>query len=596
MSEETFFESVEGGEDSKPLGEQLLEKRVLSDDQLRIALYEQQSSSEPLGRVLVRLGFVTEATIRDILSESGGASTIDLAKVTVDPDVLAKIPLDVAKQYNVFPIAFDEESKTISLAVANPNDFVLADQIRAFLGGDYEIEFFVSEESAISRAVDEYYGLELTIEGILREIETGEESGEASEYQEAGSSNPIVRLVNAFLNDAVKRGASDIHFEPEESFLRVRYRIDGVMRQIRSLHRSYWNSMAVRLKVISEMDIAESRTAQDGRISFTLYGRVVDFRVAAQPTTHGENFVLRILDQQRNVAKVENLGMNEKSFNLVNLIMARPNGVIMVTGPTGSGKTTTLYSIIQHLNTEKVNIMTLEDPVEYPLPMIRQTSVGESGKMTWETGIKSLLRQDPDIILVGEVREANTADQVFKAAMTGHLVLTTLHTNSAISVLPRLLDMGVMPDIMATNISGVIAQRLVRRLCVQCKKRKESLTESEEAVIGAFRPDVVGNLDQHKLYEAVGCQACDHQGYRGRAALMEVLRFDDLLDEIVSRRGTAKEIKEMALAQNIFVPMIENGVDKIIKGETNLDEVGRVTDLTPLLQSLTTKVDPNAGA
>lgn len=581
MADEDFLQeaTAEDSESAVPLGERLLEKRVLSDDQLRIALFEQQSSREPLGRVLVRLGFVTEATIRDLLSESGGVGTVDLAKITVDPEVLAMIPLDVAKQYNVFPVAYRPESKTIAVAVANPNDFVLADQIRAFLGGDYELEFMVSEESAISRAVDEYYGLELTIEGILKEIEMGEDA-EGGAGGGDTSSNPIVRLVNAFLNDAVKRGASDIHFEPEESFLRVRYRIDGVLRQIRSLHRSYWDSMAVRLKVISEMNIAESRVSQDGRISFTLYGRVVDFRVASQPTTHGENFVLRILDQQRNVTKMDNLGINEKSMDLVELILGRPNGVIMVTGPTGSGKTTTLYSVIQHLNTEKVNIMTLEDPVEYPLPMIRQTPVGESGKMTWSLGIKSLLRQDPDIILVGEVRETDTAEQVFRAAMTGHLVLTTLHTNDAISVIPRLQDMGVLPDIMATNISGVIAQRLVRKLCPQCKKKKEELTPEEKAVIGYFVPDIEKNLDKHQMHEAVGCPSCDHQGFRGRAALMEILRFNDDLDEVVARRGTAKEIKTTAEKAKVFVSMAENGVDKILKGETSLSELARVTDVT----------------
>ena len=576
MSE--FVDITEEKEETIPLGERLLEKRVLSDDQLRIALYEQQASREPLGRVLVRLGFVTEAMIRDILSESGGVSTVDLTKITVDHEVLAKIPMDVAKQYNVFPIAYHTENKTIVVAVANPNDFVLADQIRAFLGGEYELEFMVSEESAISRAVDEYYGLELTIEGILKEIEMGEDS--SSDQSTEGSSNPIVRLVNAFLNDAVKRGASDIHFEPEESFLRIRYRIDGVLRQIRSLHRSYWNSMAVRLKVISEMNIAESRMSQDGRISFTLYGRVVDFRVAAQPTTHGENFVLRILDQQRNVTKVDNLGINTKSKKLLDLILGRPNGVIMVTGPTGSGKTTTLYSIIQQLNTEKVNIMTLEDPVEYPLPMIRQTPVGESGKMTWAMGIKSLLRQDPDIILVGEVRETDTAEQVFRAAMTGHLVLTTLHTNNAISVIPRLQDMGVLPDIMATNVSGVIAQRLLRRLCPQCKKKKEVLSEEEKAVIGHFIPGVENNMDKYQIFEAVGCVGCDHQGYRGRTALVEILKFNDELDDVVANRGTAKQVKDTALKTGVFVSMAENGVDKIINGETTLEELARVTDIT----------------
>ena len=581
-----FLESLDTEEEQTPLGERLLEKRVLSDDQLRIALYEQQSSREPLGRVLVRLGFVTEATIRDILSESGGVNTVDLAKTTVDPEVLAKIPLDVAKQYNVFPVAYRPDDNTIVVAVANPNDFVLADQIRAFLGGETELEFVVSEESAISRAVDEYYGLELTIEGILKEIEMGD-TGEASAVETSGegSSNPIVRLVNAFLNDAVKRGASDIHFEPEESFLRVRYRIDGVLRQIRSLHRSYWDSMAVRLKVISEMNIAESRVSQDGRIRFTLYGRVVDFRVAAQPTTYGENFVLRILDQQRNVVRLDNLGFTERAMELLRLILARPNGVVIVTGPTGSGKTTTLYSIVQHLNTERVNIMTLEDPVEYPLPMIRQTPVGESGKMTWETGIKSMLRQDPDIILVGEVRESDTAEQVFRAAMTGHLVLTTLHTNNAISVMPRLFDMGVLPDIMATNVSGVVAQRLIRKLCVHCKKPKESITEEEKRVIGTFIPDIENKLGDYKMFEPVGCQTCDHQGYRGRVAIAEVLRFNDQLDDAVSHRATAKKLRTIAEETRVFVSMVEDGVSKIINGDTSLEELARVADITQFLEA-----------
>ena len=571
---------IKEAEEKKPLGEQLLEKGALSEDQLRIALFEQQSSGDPLGRILVRLGFVTEATIRDMLSETGDAKVVDLRNISVDPDVLARVPIDVAKQYNIFPINYDEVKKMISIAVANPNDLLLADQIRAFLGGDYDLEFMVAEESEISRAVDEYYGLELTIEGILREIETGEEA-ETSSLQGEGSSNPIVRLVNAFMNDAVKRGASDIHFEPEESFLRVRYRIDGVLRQIRSLHRSYWNSMAVRLKVMSEMNIAESRLPQDGRISFTLYGRIVDFRVACQPTTHGENFVMRILDQQRNISKVENLGLNQKAEKMLHLIMARPTGVLMVTGPTGSGKTTTLYSIVQHLNNVGVNIMTLEDPVEYPLPMIRQSAVSENTKMDWASGIKSLLRQDPDILLIGEVRDNETAELVFRAAMTGHVVLTTLHTNSAIGVIPRLTDMGVLPDIMATNISGIVAQRLVRKLCVKCKRKKENLSDLDKAVLPKLYPDV--DFKKSLIQESVGCAVCEYQGYRGRAAVMELLRFNDELDEMVSQRATIKEFRERASRTGLFFSMAESGAEKVVSGETSLEEIGRVVDLTPYM-------------
>ncbi|MCH9704802.1 MAG: Flp pilus assembly complex ATPase component TadA [Proteobacteria bacterium] len=585
LLDDNIFENIgEDGEDAVPLGERLLEKGVLSDDQLRIALFEQQNSQDPLGRVLVRLGFLTEATLRDIFSETGGTGVVDLTRISADPEVLARVPIDVAKRYNVFPVAFHEDRNAIVLAVANPNDLVLADQIRAFLGGGYELEFMVAEESEISRAVDEYYGLELTIEGILREIESGEISTSVSSAGSGGesSSNPIVRLVNAFLNDAVKRGASDIHFEPEESFLRVRYRIDGVLRQIRSLHRSYWSGMAVRLKVMSEMNIAESRLPQDGRISFTLYGRIVDFRVASQPVTHGENFVLRILDQQRNISKINNLGLSDRSMHLLQLILARPSGVIMVTGPTGSGKTTTLYSIIQHMNKESVNIMTLEDPVEYPLPMIRQSNAGESSKMDWAGGIKSMLRQDPDIILVGEVRSTETAELTFRAAMTGHLVLTTLHTNSAIGVLPRLSDMGVLPDIMATNVSGVVAQRLVRKLCSQCKKKAEEITDMQRAVFSEF----IDDIENADLYEAVGCASCEFQGYRGRVAIMEVLKFNDELDECVVRRVSAKEVRKVAIETNVYVSMAEEGMDKIFQGQTTLDEIKRVVDLTDILQKV----------
>lgn len=579
--------SSNGDDDSAeaPLGERLLEKGVLSDDQLRIALFEQQNSGTPLGRVLVRLGFVTEATIRDILSESGGNSVVDLRKLSVDPDVLKKVPMDVAKRYNVFPVTCKEDDGIIVLAVANPNDVILADQIRAFLGGNYDLEFMVAEESEITRAIDEYYGLELTIEGILREIEGGGENHDLESHQgtEAGdtSTNPIIRLVNSFLNDAVKRGASDIHFEPEESFLRVRYRIDGVLRQIRSLHRSYWSGMAVRLKVMSEMNIAESRLPQDGRISFVIYGRVVDFRVACQPVTHGENFVLRILDQQRSISKIDNLGLSKQPKDLLLLMLQRPHGVLLVTGPTGSGKTTTLYSIIQYLNKEGVNIMTLEDPVEYPLPMIRQSNAGDSSKMDWAGGVRSMMRQDPDIILIGEVRDQETAELTFRAAMTGHMVLTTLHTNNAVSVVPRLVDIGILPDILATNMSGVIAQRLVRRLCPACKKQKTEISDFEEKIFSEFADYKNRKQD---LHEAVGCPTCDFQGYRGRVAIMEILNFNEELDEAIVNKASAKEMRQIAIKTNDYFSMVSGAIEKIFEGLTTLEEARRVVDLTEIIR------------
>ena len=283
----------------------------------------------------------------------------------------------------------------------------------------------------------------------------------------------MVRLVNALLVDAVKRGASDIHFEPEFAFLRVRYRIDGVLEKVRSLHKTYLPGITVRIKVVSDMNIAETRAPQDGRLSLNLNGRPVDFRVSTQPTIHGENIVLRVLDREKSIISLDQMSLPKHVLNTLSLMLARPEGILIVTGPTGSGKTTTLYSLLAQVNDETVNIMTLEDPVEYPVALMRQTSVNEAAKMDFANGIRSMMRQDPDIILVGEVRDKDTAEMAFRAAMTGHQVFTTLHTNSALGAFPRLLDIGILPDIMAGNIIGVIAQRLVRLLCTHCKEAYE---------------------------------------------------------------------------------------------------------------------------
>ena len=293
----------------------------------------------------------------------------------------------------------------------------------------------------------------------------------------------MVRLVDALLVDAVKRGASDIHFEPEYAFLRIRYRIDGVLETVRSLHKTYMPGITVRIKVISDMNIAETRAPQDGRLSLTLNGRPIDFRVSTHPTIHGENIVLRILDREKSIISLDKMNLPTATLTRLSLMLARPEGILVVTGPTGSGKTTTLYSLLSQVNDETVNIMTLEDPVEYPLTLMRQTSVNEAVKMDFANGIRSMMRQDPDIILVGEIRDHDTAEMAFRAAMTGHQVFTTLHTNSALGAFPRLLDIGILPDIMAGNIIGVIAQRLVRVLCVHCKEAYAPTLE-ERQVLG----------------------------------------------------------------------------------------------------------------
>lgn len=556
-----------------PLGQILLTRGVISQDQLNIALTEQRKFKTPLGKILVQLGFVTEATIRDTLSESLGQVAIDLSNTIIDHNALALVPKDIARRYQVLPVDYDKHMRKLLLAVADPANVVALDQIRALIKDDIRIEQVLARESDISVGIEQHYGFELSIDGILNEIETGEIDYQslATEFDEY--SQPVVRLVDALLNDAVKRGASDIHFEPEQGFLRIRYRIDGVLRQIRSLHKNYWSAMVVRLKVISGMNIAESRAPQDGRISLSLSGRSIDFRVSAQPTTHGENLVLRILDRQKGIVALEDLGLQDEELKTLRLMMARPEGIILVTGPTGSGKTTTLYSILNHVNTEGVNIMTLEDPVEYPMAMIRQTSVNEVAKLDFASGIRSMMRQDPDVILVGEIRDQETAEMAFRAAMTGHQVYSTLHTNSAIGAIPRLQDLGVLPDIMSGNIIGVVAQRLMRRLCTHCRQPYRPDDELTLKILGVG-PEWTG-----EVFRAAGCDHCDNTGYRGRVAIMELFKMDGDIDELIARRATGREIRDAARKTG-FRTLAEDAISRVLAGQTSLDEISRIVDLT----------------
>ena len=553
------------------IGQILIDQGILTEDQLRIALLEQMKSHLPVGRLLVQLGFVSEATLRDALSEKLGLQSVDLAHIIVDPAALKMLPRELARRYRMFPVALDRQAKKFLVALADTNNIVAVDQLRAHLKGDLEIELRLAGDSEIERAIEHYYGHEFSIDGILREIETGEVDytsiTEGDEY-----SQPVVRLISALLADAVERSASDIHFEPEQNFLRIRYRIDGVLRQIRSLHKTYWPAMAVRLKVMAKMNIAETRAPQDGRISATMSGRVVDFRVASMPTSHGENVVLRILDRQKGIVPLEKLNMEESQLELLKLMITRPEGIIMVTGPTGSGKTTTLYSILNHINSDGVNIMTLEDPVEYPMTLIRQTSVAEASKLDFANGIRAMMRQDPDVILVGEVRDEETAEMAFRAAMTGHQVYTTLHTNSAVGAIPRLLDIGIVPDIMAGNIIGIIAQRLVRKLCRTCRQSYDPEVR-ERRMLG------LSPTEPAALFRSVGCEQCDYQGYRGRGSIMEILKMDAALDELVARRATAREILTAARASG-FKTLAEDGIRLVRAGVTSIDELMRVADLT----------------
>ena len=554
------------------IGQILISQGILTEDQLRIALLEQLKTHQPVGKLLVNLGFVSEATLRDALSEKLGLQSVDLTQIVVDSMALKLVPREFAKRHNIFPVALDRDARKLIVALADTNNIVALDQVRAQLRGEFALETRLAGESEVVRAIDQYYGHDFSIDGILHEIETGEIDYQSVQSSGDAYSQPVVRLISALLADAVERGASDIHFEPEQSFLRIRYRIDGVLRQIRSLHKTYWPAMAVRVKVMSKMNIAETRAPQDGRISLMLTGRAVDFRVSSQATTHGENIVLRILDRQKGIVPLDGLGLEAAQLQLLKKMIARPEGIILLTGPTGSGKTTTLYSVLNHINNDGLNIMTLEDPVEYPMTLIRQTSVNEAAKMDFGNGIRSLMRQDPDVILVGEIRDEDTATMAFRAAMTGHQVYSTLHTNSAAGAVPRLLDIGIVPDILAGNIIGVIAQRLVRRLCKHCKQAYQA--SAGECGILAVQPDRAPTL-----YRAVGCDQCDYQGYRGRMAIIEILKMDAELDELIAHRATGRQLHKAAVAKG-FRTLADDGARRVLDGSTALDELMRVVDLT----------------
>lgn len=557
------------------LGELLIERHIITEDQLQIALMEQKKNAQKLGKILINMGFVSEAVLRDFTSQSLGQSSVDLSQIVIDDEAIRLIPKEMAERYTLLPIHFDKVNNILQVAMADIFDVVALDQLVAALGGKVKVEPVLAGETEIISAIDNWYGFNLSIDGILNEIETGEVDSQSLAVSREEYSQPLVRLVDALLSDAVKRGASDIHLEPEKGFLRIRYRIDGVLQQIRSLHKNYWSAIVVRIKVIAGLNIAETRIAQDGRISLTLAGRPIDFRVSVQPTVFGENIVLRILDSQRGIMNLEQLGLLPDNLTALKLMIARPEGIILISGPTGSGKTTTLYSVLQHLNSEEVNIMTLEDPVEYVLGQVRQTAVNEAVKLDFANGVRSMMRQDPDIILVGEIRDLETAEMAFRAAMTGHQVYSTLHTNSAIGAIPRLLDIGILPDLMAENIIGVVGQRLIRKLCAHCKK--PYLPEELHCMLLDL-----STAEKVTLYQSDKCDQCNKRGYKGRLALMEIFRLDESLQDLIAHRTTTYDLKQHAQRMG-FKTLAQDGIRRVLEGVTSLEEVSRVVDLTSRL-------------
>jgi general secretion pathway protein E/type IV pilus assembly protein PilB len=554
------------------MGDKLVSMGLITPDQLNVALQEKKISGKMIGEILVDLGFIDADTLSDFLAQSSGVDIFDPQKTLIDGEALGLIEKDVALRHHVLPFSIFEGE--LSVAMADPYDVVALDILKKHIPKGLKIKPCVSTPHVIAEAIDASYGYASSVSAILKELEgqSLEELGEvAGLSEEEAYSHPLVRLVNALIYEAVKIGASDLHFEPEENFSRLRYRIDGVLSTVQILHKQHWNGVSQRIKLMASLNIADKLAPQDGRIKMSVAGHDVDFRVSSLPTVHGENIVMRVLDKQSSIMPLSSLGFSDVNKERIEKAQKRPEGIIIVTGPTGSGKTTTLYSMLNEINSVDVNIQTLEDPVEYSLPMIRQTQVRE-GVLEFADGIRALLRQDPDIIFIGEIRDKTTAEMALQAAMTGHQVYTSLHTNDSFGALPRLFDLGMVPGMIAGNIVSIFAQRLARTLCPNCKQQYQA-TDEECKILGV--------TDTPQLFQAHqgGCDTCGGQGYKGRVAIAEVLLFDDEMDEIVARKGTKAELNEVALSKG-FKNMRDDAMLKVLEGKTTFDAISKVVDIT----------------
>lgn len=569
------------------LGERLINAGILTEDQLDLALKEQKRTSELLGEVLVGLGFLTQDAVASALAAEAGAYHIELRSYpAIEPEVLQLIPESFARQYTLIPLSIktcserSESNGRLVVAMENVFDVVIIDELQRMT--NCAVEAVSATEADILMAIDRFYmgneaarRIEIT-EGANDPLE--ESIRMASVQCELPTPNSellisnsaIVRLVDQLITIGLKKNASDIHIEPEEKLLRVRYRIDGVLQSGPSLPKGLQSAITVRIKIMSNMNISETRLPQDGRTMFNIGRREIDLRVSTYPTVWGENLALRILEKEKLVLGLERLGLSHDNFRVFKKIIEKPHGIILLTGPTGSGKTTTLYSTLSHLNSLSKNIITIEDPVEYKLPIIRQSQVNVKAGLTFPIGLRAILRQDPDVILVGEIRDYETAEVAVRAALTGHLVFSTLHTNDAMGAIPRLLDMKVESFLLAASLTAVIAQRLVRVICNNCKM----LTTPDYTLLNE-----TGWTDRAKdvlFYKGKGCGNCGRTGYKGRIGIFELLVITPEVNELIAKKAVADKIK-MAVSMQGMKTLREDGFEKVKNGLTTLEEVIRVT-------------------
>ena len=567
------------------LGWMLVNGNIVTEAQLQETLEYQKKSGGKLGFNLVKLGFCTEEDITQFLSQQYGVPSVNLRHFEIVEDVAKLMPAEVAQKYLIMPLS--RNGATLTLAMVDPTNVFAMDDIKFMTG--YNVEPVVASEMAIKEAIEKHYGSShaLELKKVMDEMAASsndelevldeDEELDLRTLEEASEEAPVVKLVNIILTDAIKRSASDIHIEPYEKDFRVRFRIDGVLYEIMHPPLKLRDAILSRLKIMAKLDISEKRLPQDGRIKIKIKmggkNREMDFRVSVLPTLYGEKIVLRLLDKDNLVLDMRKLGFEEESLEKFERAIFRPYGMVLVTGPTGSGKTNTLYSAISTVNTPETNIMTAEDPVEFNLHGINQVQMKESIGLTFAAALRSFLRQDPNIVLVGEIRDFETAEIAVKAALTGHLVLSTLHTNDAPSTINRLMNMGIEPFLVATSVHLICAQRLVRRVCRECKEPFSMPAQAMKDI--GFREEDLGTI---KLYKGAGCQTCNNTGYKGRVGLYEVMEIGDGLRELILCGASSLELKSKA-EEDGMISLRHSGLHKIKDGITTVEEVVRETVL-----------------
>ncbi len=551
----------------KRLGEVLVSEGVVTENQIEEALRKRERG-EKIGEALIRFGYCSDSQIVDALADSLGIRRVNLGMIFIDDQVLKLLDEDFVSRSKIMPINI--QGRRLVIATNDPLDFPTIENVRLKTG--MNVETVLATKNDIETSIARYYGFTKTLKNLGIEVDKQKQSNEkfydeiVKGADQEESESPIVQLVNQLLLTAVKSEASDIHIDPTDIEFKIRYRIDGVLTTERSLPKAVLPKLISRIKVMSHMDITDTRNPQDGRIKTVIEGRPVDLRISTLPTVRGEKAVMRVLDLSRDSHGIDRLGLTENEETKFKRLISRPNGIVLVSGPTGSGKTTSLYACLDQLNDEEINIITVEDPVEIELEGVNQVNVNPDIEFTFANALRSILRQDPNVIMIGEIRDTDTAQISVKAALTGHLVLSTIHTNSAVKTIGRLVDMGIDPFLVASSLSGIVAQRLVRRVCPVCGKN-ESPTANEKEIFEKHGFEKI-----RKVKRAVGCSNCNNKGYKGRVAVFEILDVNDSVIRLISNHAKEYEILEQARKDGTRT-LVEAGLAKVEAGQTTVEEI-----------------------